>query len=244
MIVAAHQPCYLPWLGYFDTIARSDMFVLLDHVQFERQNYQNRNRFKLAGGTRWLTVPVLHGGLQERICDKRILNGEGTHADWQRRTWLTLAQSYKRAPFFSRYEEELRDVLLRPWEKLVDLDLALLALCMRWLEIHTPTVRSSSLAVEGKRTQLIVSLCQRLGATTYLSGAGGSKDYLDRDAFARAGIRLSWQEFRHPIYPQLHPEHGFTSHLSVLDLILNCGPKSRAILLGPPETTPAVGVAS
>jgi|SRR5215472_4094043 len=243
MIVAAHQPNYLPWIGFFEKMARADCFVIVDHVQFERQNFQNRNRIKLADGVRWLTVPVHRGRQADRICDKEIVAGASIHTDWQRRSWLTLANAYAAAPYFSTYAEELRAVYERPWQRLVELNVELIELCRRWLGITTPTLRSSTLAVTDARTGMIVQFCKQVGADTYLSGTGGSKHYLDLGLLKEQGIAVAWQKFVHPTYAQLHGP--FVSHLSVIDLLFNCGPHSRALMLGESvELSPASGQAA
>ena len=234
MILAAHQPGYLPWLGYFHKLAGCDVFVISDQLQFVDDYFQHRNRMKVADkGAVWLTVPLMKGAPEERICDKRIHNdGASGPSRWQRQTWNTLLMNYGRAPHFGRYREELEDVYQRRWERLVDLDMHLLRLMLGWLEIHPTILLGSSLDVSGKKTDLILDMCRRLGATTYLSGRGGSTGYLDVPLLEQNGVHVKWQDFHHPEYPQRFPAMGFIPYLSALDLILNCGPDSRRILLG------------
>ena len=231
MIVAAHQPAFLPWLGYLDKLARADLFVVMDDLQYEAQNFQNRNRLKLAAGPHWITVPLVHGSQTDRILDKRIDNtGRGGRHHWQYRTWRTLEVHYGKAACWDRYAPALEDVFVRRWDLLVELDLHLLDLARNWLGITGPIVRASSLGLTGAKTDRIISMCRAVGARTYLSGRGGSAGYLDTDALDRAGIATVWQEFRHPMYPQRYPQLGFVSHLGFLDLLLNCGPDSAAVL--------------
>src|SRR5213592_31505 len=115
MIVAAHQPHYLPWLGYLDKLAKADLFVVMDDLQFEMQNFQNRQRLKLAGGPTWLTVPLCRGSQSDRICDKRIVPATSLKQHWQHRHWQTLVMSYGRSPYWYLYAEALRDVYTREW---------------------------------------------------------------------------------------------------------------------------------
>jgi hypothetical protein len=230
MIVAAHQPSYLPWLGYLDKLAKSDLFVVMDDLQYEPQNFQNRNRVKLNHGTAWLTVPLVAGHQNERILDKRIQNQASAKEHWQRRTWLTLATHYRRAPYFARYADELQEVYTRTWDRLVDLDLHILSLAMKWLDIHTPIVRSSTLGLTGYKTERILDMCKKLGATSYLTGNGGSSSYLDSERIGRCGIGVVWQSFEHPTYAQRYGELGFLPNLAFLDLVLNTGPAARDIL--------------
>ena len=246
MIVAAHQPAYLPWLGYLHKLATCDVFVVLDDVQYEGQNFQNRNRVKINNGVAWLTVPVEHGPQDERICDKRISYQQSPREAWRRRTWRTLVTHYGRAAHFARYAEELEEIYRRPWERLVELDMHLLQLFMRWLDISRPVLRTSTMDVSGSKTARIVEICRRVGADVYLSGSGGSAKYLDTQQMAAAGVRVMWQQFRHPSYAQRYPHLGFVPNLGCVDLIFNCGPASRDILMsgGVENANPESGVAA
>jgi hypothetical protein len=230
VILAAHQPSYLPWLGYLDKVAKADVFVVMDDLQYEAQNFQNRNRLKLNQGAGWITVPLERGAQSDRICDKRIQNGGSAKEHWQRKTWLTLKTHYGKAPHFARYADELEDVYTRPWDKLVDLDLHMFGLARRWLGLTGPVLHSSSLDLQGQKTDRIIDMCKKVGAKVYLSGRGGSTGYLDVDALQRAGIAVLWQSFSHPVYPQRYPELGFLPNLGFLDLLFNCGPGSRDLM--------------
>ena len=230
MIVAAHQPHYLPWLGYLDKLAKADLFVVMDDLQYEAQNYQNRQRMKVQAGAMWLTVPLERGSQADRICDKRIDNLGNAKQHWQRRTWLTLEHTYRRAAYWARFAPALHDVYTRPWDTLLELDLHMLDLARDWFGITTPVIRSSTLALVGHKTDRLIDLCKKVGARAYLSGGGGSTDYLDVEQMGRSGIGVIWQHFRHPIYTQRYAAAGFCSHLGFLDLLLNCGDASRDIL--------------
>jgi hypothetical protein len=233
MIIAAHQPSYLPWLGYLDKLAKADVFVVMDDLQYEAQNFQNRNRLKLNNGPHWMTVPLLGAAQTDRVCDRRIDNtGRGSRHHWQRRTWRTLCVHYGKSPHFARYASALEDIYIRRWDSLVELDLQMLDLARTWLGITTPILRASSLGLAGAKTDRIADMCKKLGASVYLSGRGGSTGYLDTDQLARAGVATMWQQFAHPTYPQRYPQLGFVSHLGFLDLVLNTGPDAAAIFAG------------
>ena len=240
MIVAVHQPHFLPWLGYLDRMARADLFIVLDHVQFERRNYQNRTLMLLEGRARWLTVPVVQRSQKERIVDKQIDNRADSSArHWGHNHFLTLRYAYRHAPFFNLYGAQLQEIFDGRWDSLVELNQTLLDYLREILDIRTPMVRSSTLGVAGRRSELILNLCQSVGADTYLCGMGGCRTYLDREAFARAGIKMEWQDFHHPRYPQCG-DSPFTQGLTALDLLFNCGPLSRSLLLQSPAASPHV----
>jgi len=247
VIVAAHQPHYLPWLGYLAKIAAADLFVVMDDLQYEPQNFQNRNRLKLNHGPQWMVVPLERGPQEERISDKRIVNRGSPKEHWQRKTWHTLSIHYGSAPFWKLYAGDLEELYTRPWERLLDLQLHILRLHLRWFEIYTPVLRASSLALRGQKTDRLESMCLAVGADVYLSGGGGSRGYLDVEQLARAGVRVAWQRFVHPTYPQRYPSLGFKPKLAALDLLLNCGPDAVRILresMEPEAPAAALQVAS
>lgn len=243
MIVAAHQPNFLPWLGFFDKMASADLFVSVDHVQFERQGFQTRARVRTGEGPRWLTVPVVQASRQERISDKRVDNSRCGRSRWGRKMFLTLKYAYQGAPYFSMLEPSLLKILDHPWERLADLNHAFIELLRAGLDIRTPMVRSSELGVSGVRSEMVLDLCRRVGADVYLAGAGASKRYLDLPAFEKAGIKVRWQEFTHPVYPQ-HPPGPFEERLAALDLLANCGPAAAGVLRGASLPEPRRGVAA
>ncbi len=230
MIVAAHQPHYMPWLGYLDKLAKADLFVVMDDLQYEAQNFQNRQRLKLSAGPQWLTVPLERGSQSDRICDKVIDNRGSRRQHWQRRTWMTLELHYRRAPYWESYADELRAVYAQTWTSLLELEMHMLELARKWLHITTPIIRASSLRLTGQKTERLIDMCKKVDARCYLSGGGGSTDYLDVEQMGRAGIGVVWQHFNHPRYPQRYADVGFASHLGFLDLVLNCGDRSAQIL--------------
>lgn len=236
MIVAAHQPHYFPWLGYVHKMAEADLFIVMDDLQYEKDNFQNRNRIKVNNSSAWITVPLEKGSQSDRICDKRIRNdGVSAKEHWQRRTWATLQIHYGKAPYFDSYAGELEEMFTRPWTNLLDVTLHILDLVRGWFGITRPLIRSSSLDLEGQKTDRIIDFCRKVGAKVYLSGRGGSTGYLDVDALREAGVSVAWQSFDHPVYPQRYPALGFMPRMCVLDLLFNCGPASRDILLSPGE---------
>ncbi len=224
--LAALQPGYLPWLGYFDLMRRADVFVSYDDVQFDKHGWRNRNRIKCAQGVQWLSVPVLHRGLgPQPLLDVRV---DETRR-WARKHVASLRQCYAGARYAADYVPALADVLLQPWRSLVELDLAVAGLLGSWLGLDERIVRSSELELQGNRSQRLLDLCRRFGATRYLSG-DAARAYLDVDLFAAGGVSVEWQTYAHPVYPQCHGD--FVSHLSAIDLIFNCGPDSAAMLAG------------
>ncbi len=222
MKVAIHQPQYLPWLGYLDKIDSSDVFILLDTVQYKKHEWQNRNRIRTKDGWQWLTVPVIDR-FPERIAQVEI---DG-RAEWRRRHCQALRQHYAGSPHWEPFGPKLLAVLEQPWTRVVDLNVAVLDLLCEHLTIQTRRCLASTLVARDEATDRLIDVCRAVGGTEYLSGQTGP-EYMDTARFAQEGIRIKVQRYRHPEYRQRYSP--FISHLSVVDMILNCGPESLSIL--------------
>ena len=223
MRVTIHQPEHLPWLGFFHKMAECDVYVLLDSVQFTKNNYQNRNRLiDQNGAVFWSTVPVrMAGHTEKRIADMELDNAQ----PWPRKTWARIAGTYRSHPYFGALAPELESIFMSGHAFLVDLNLQLIEFFRRQLGISVPIVRSSTMEVAGSRSGLLLSICKNLGADTYLSGPSG-REYLDVGLFLAAGVELDYHVFNHPTYAA----PIFKPYLSTLDLLFNYGPGSREIL--------------
>lgn len=223
MRVTVHQPDFMPWLGFFARWRDSDLYVVLDDVQFLRRGWHHRDRIKTAAGPAWLTVPVRKKGrFEQLICDVEVEDGS-----WRRKHLAAIAAAYARAPRFAEVFPLLEEVYGRNHTRLMDLNLDLLRLFARLLGITTPTALASEHAIASSGTERLVALCQAHGADAYLTGTG-SRDYLDESLFTARGIRVEWQEYTTTPYPQLHGE--FTPRLSALDYLMAArGPLPAAL---------------
>lgn len=231
MVVGIHQLHYLPWLRYFHKIACSDVFVILDNIQYNKNGHQNRNRIKTSQGALTLTVPV-YDRFAQSLDVVRIDN----QRNWAAKHWRSIEQSYRRAPYFERYAPALSAFYQRPWETLNALNRPMLAFFLKELEITTPVLYSSELNAPGEATTRLVNLIRAAGGTAYLTGAYALEVYLDANELATAGIALEIQRWKAIAYPQAHGP--FIPDLSIIDLLMQCGPQSRKVLLGHPIDTP------
>lgn len=230
MRVAIHQPQYLPWLGYLDKLDSADVFIVLDTVQFKKHEWQNRNRVRTSQGWQWLTVPVIDR-FPERIDRVEINAGVA----WSRKHRQALRLCYGRAPYWEPFGPALLALLERPWIRIADLNIAVLDLLCAALGILTRRLAASGLPAREDPTDRLIDLCRQVGGTEYLSGESGPA-YMYLDRFAAAGITVTAQDYRHPVYSQQFTP--FVSHLSVIDLLFNCGPDSPAILRSGRNWTP------
>ena len=218
-LVAIHQPNFFPWLGYFDKLARADVFVLLDDVQFQKKGgtWVNRVRLLVNEEPSWVTVPVVRSyhGVRE-IREMRI----DEQTPWRRKLQATIQASYGRAPHADDVMPLLSELIDNPTDELGEYNRASIAALAERLGIETELVPSSSLGATGRATERLVELVKAVSGSGYLAG-GGAGGYQEDEQFSEAGIELVEQNFKPPTYPQLASEA--VPGLSVIDALLNCG---------------------
>ena len=223
MIAAIMQPTYLPWIGYFDLIDSADQFVFLNDAQVLKRSWGVRNRILTQNGETYLTVPLSghkHGqgsSFVETLID--------TEQGWGAKHLATIRHAYSKAPYFDEVFERLEKLIFAGHSTIGALNEDFIRTTAGHLGIATPFLKSSSVAgVEGSKDERLVSICQAIEAGTYLS-APGSAAYIEQEqeggAFAQSGIELRYHSYEHPVYEQGRDE--FTSHMSIVDLLMNCG---------------------
>lgn len=223
MIITAHQPNYIPWLGFFHRMANVDKFIILDNVQFTKNLFMQRNKIKTANGVLMLTVPV-KAKIDTLIKDVLIDNSQ----NWQKRHWLSIKYNYNKSQYWEYLSQDLEEIYSREWIKLFDLNMEMIKLVRSKLKINTELIIASELnQAFGQKTNLLVNLCKHLNAKTFFSGSG-SKSYIIPEEFIKNNINLIFQDYKHPVYSQRLGE--FISHLFILDLLFNCGPDSIDII--------------
>jgi hypothetical protein len=228
MIVAANQPYFAPYPGFFLKAQLADCFVILDGVQFPRKTtWITRNRFKNDQGMLWLTIPVLKKGLGfQKIRDVKICYAE----NWPQKFRRSFAHAYARAPYLQDYVGVMAQALAQRPQRLIDFSLAIIRGLLTALEIDTRLVLMSELGVSGKGTPLVIDICRALAADRFMVQSS-ARAYYDPEAFAAEGIELVTFSKPPYVYPQLWGD--FIANLSVLDMLFTCGPKAREITLGP-----------
>lgn len=225
-VVSINQPAYLPWLGYFHRIAISDLHIVLDHVQFEKNSFTNRNKIRMKEGWTWLTVPVKTKGRFPDLSISQLEIADDPH--WAKKHLSTLQMSYSRALFFRKHATEFETVYSQHWSRFIDLLRETTGYLLEAFGIKTRIIYSSEMDVKGQKAELIFNLCKAVGATVYVSGPLG-KGYLHEQPFRQAGMRVAYHNYIHPIYPQAFP--NFEPYMSAVDLLFNCGPKSLDIIM-------------
>ena len=227
-IIGILQPVYLPWMGYFEQMAYVDQFIFMDDVQYTRHDWRNRNRIKTVNGSIWLTVPVKKHSQKTAI---RHIEINYTH-NWIYKHLKSIELNYRKTPYFQPLFSEIETILTSRPTMLVDLSCRLIHLLCTYLDIGTPTDFSSNAPKHAAdRSGRVIEICRHFRAHVLYNGAK-SAAYLKVDQFREEGIALIFQNYQHPVYPQLYDR--FLSHQSVLDLIMNTGPEAGAILRSSP----------
>jgi len=225
MIVAIQQPEHLPWIGFFHKMTQCDIFVYLDTVQFKKRYYENRNRIKTKDGIRWLTIPVyVKGKYKQKIKDVQIFD----EISWKKKYISLIEHSYKKAPYWNDIVKYILPCLFDSPKLLSELNITMIESIKKYLNIDTICIKASDLDLNNLQgSQLIMETCLKLNADQYISGPSG-KNYLDVFIFEEKKIRIKYHNFLHPEYPQMYGK--FASHLSIIDLLVNCGTNSRKII--------------
>jgi len=225
MILTAHQPVYLPWLGLFHKIALADLFCYFDIVQYQRKDYNNRNKIKTSNGELWLSVPVeSKGHLNKNVSDILIIQD-----NWVQKHIRSIELNYKKTPFYKDYFPELQEILIdQSKSSLGLLNLKLLEYFMNCLGIKTPLVKASDYNFNGIGSELVLDMCIKLGANKYIFGAQG-KNYANTNSFIKANIQVEFQNYTHPVYSQIGRD--FVPYMSIIDLLFNEGEQSFEILM-------------
>ena len=212
---AIHQPNFFPWMGYFDKLARADVFVLLDDVDFSRGSLMNRVRIGVRGKPAWATCPVKRGGKSQRIRNLEV----DDRIPWRRKLLRTLRVEYARAPNFEDTIEELTAMIELPIENLADFNAECINRVHEILGLETEVMRQSELGITGKATELLARIVKATECDTYLCG-GGSVAYQRDEVFRMNGLGLIYQNYAASPYGD--PER-FIPGLSVIDYLMNEG---------------------
>lgn len=222
--ITIHQPQYLPWIPYFSKILKSDCFVLLDNVSFQKNGVQNRNQIKTSSGKLWLTVPVYHhyGQLIRDTIIPDLKIGK--------KHLKTIEYNYKKSLHFHEIFEFLSPILSFGYNNLSQLNTELIKSILTFLQYKGEIILASTLNVIGRKSDLIRNICISMDAKNYLSGPGGLS-YLNINDFQSHGINIMFYENKFIQYSQLHMHQPFYNDLSILDFLFNVGSTAKDFLV-------------
>lgn len=235
MIVTIHQPEHMPWLGFFNKLAKADVFVILDSVQFEKNYFQNRNKIIGTNGPQWIRIQVRMKGHMENTIANTEVNLQG-NLNWKEKYLQTIKQSYGRYPHFKEVYSVIEEVFSQDSILLCDYNIGIIKAFSDKMGLYPTFIRSKDLHIDGLKSSLILDICKKTNASTYIAGPSG-RDYLDMDSFKNAGINVVFNDYHHPEYPQMRTER-FVSYMSSVDLFMNVGfEEGRRIIMDGNEGT-------
>ncbi|HVZ62355.1 MAG TPA: WbqC family protein [Candidatus Nitrosotalea sp.] len=223
MKAVIHQANYFPYVGFFHKISMADTLVLMDDTQYDKK-FTNRNKIIVPNGWIWLSVPINkdHKFFVNRLVE---INND---IEWKQDHWKKIQQSYAKAEFFKEYQNYFTNLYSTNWEFLFELNYEILLKVIDWLDIKIEIMRESELNINGSSTKRLVNICKAIGADTYLSGAGG-KGYIEEEMFKKNEIKLVYQKFIHPVYPQRFVKE-FIPDLSIIDMLFNVGSRTMKMI--------------
>lgn len=226
MRVCIHQPNYLPYLGFFNKIKNSDIYVLYDVAQYVKDRWDNRNRIRTKEGYMYLTIPLLDkDSFLKRFYEVKL----PPNNKWQKKHWKAIQANYAKAKYFDSYSDFFKKHYSSRWENLADFNEAIIRYLMKEFSLNVEVINTTDLKLDlsPKSSDLLIEILENVNATSYLSGPSGEK-YMDAERFKSSGIKIEFQKFTHPVYKQRYD--GFIPNLSAIDLLFNMGKKSKELI--------------
>lgn len=222
-IISAHQPAYIPWLGYYHKLILSDTFVIMDDVQYEKNSFINRNKLLINGTDQWLTIPVKTKDYKSKtIKDIEILDSK-----WKKKHLLSIEQNYKKQAFFCDVMSIMERNLKQDSNYLIDYTNHFLFESIEYLELNTELMMASQLNITEKKLQYVIELTQKLEGDVFIFGAQG-RNYAKEEVLIENGINPYFQDFQQPKYDQNQEE--FVPYLSILDAMFRLGKKTKSLI--------------
>lgn len=224
-IVTIHQPNYLPWIGLFSKIMRADCFVIADTFSLGSRSAVNRNKIRSNNGWLFLTVPIGHRCIGERICNIKLPQNK----DWQRKHLNAIVSNYNKAPFFGSHRDFFEKLYDKDFEYLCQINEEIILYLFKCFKIELPVLKASQMSVDPNlpTTDYLISLVTSAGGDIYLSGPSG-RNYMQLEKFSKQNMGLKFFKFEHPVYKQKYP--GFEPNMSAIDLLFNVGPRAGEII--------------
>lgn len=226
MIVVGHQPQYIPYLGFFNKVSKADIFVFVDNVQFQRQSWQQRTLIKYDGKPLYLTIPVKKKGKYfQNINDVEIIDGR-----WKNKHWKSICLAYGKTPYFEAYRKDLEFMYQKKWPRLSDFTIEMTNYLLDTIGIrHKAVYIGSKLKISGDKTGLLIDICKKTGADTYLSG-DGARVYVNEMQFRHSSLNHVFNNFKHVKYQQYGD--GFLEGMGIIDALFMHGPNTLSLIKG------------
>ena len=218
MILSIHQPEFLPWYGYIHKLYHSDIFVILDDVQFKKNYFENRNKILTKNGPIWITIPVVS---KDRLDNTIRTTKINWHKDWRKKVISTIQQTYSKYSFYDEIKP-LLEIFDIKYETIYELNMAIINFIIKLLDIDTKIIIQSELNTTKHKNDLLLEICQKLDVDKYMMNMNGS-DYFEYELFKENNIEVIHHDFKHIRYDQKNSSDKFIDYMSFVDIIANIG---------------------
>lgn len=196
MKVTLHQPNFFPRLKILQKLAAADLWVIMDGVQYCKQEWQNRTKivpFSDGQNEFWLTMPVrCPNGSESLIKDVSIIPDKYIHKKWR-----LLEIAFHKAPYWKQFEQMMNRFY--PYfnkTNLTQLNISITIELLKTTGKVPQILYSSSLPVTGRKSRLVAAICEYVNADVYLCDSGGYR-YLDLSEFSNT--KVIWQKWQEPV---------------------------------------------
>jgi len=229
MVISIIQPCFVPWLGYFEQIALADIFAYMDDVQYTRKDWRNGNQLKSPYGVKNIFFPVKKAPRETLINDIEISYNQ----PWEDALVNQLSSWYEKSTFFNEIMEVIRPHIYHKYVRLLDLNFHLNNAILKYLDIQTPIFLTSDIPRRAQdKNERVLEICKHFEGVDLLYDGKKARDFIDIEYFRLHGIQVIFQDYQQTPYPQLWGK--FVPYMSIVDLLMNCGRESKKIILRSP----------
>lgn len=221
MVISIIQPCFLPWLGYFEQIALADLFVYLDDVKYTKQDWRNNNQVKSSYGVAKIFAPVKKT-YEETLINQAMIS---YNEKWEQKLLNQLKANYCKACFYDEVIEFIKPIILNKYERLIDLNYNLNNAILKYLGIKTQILFSSNIPKTTNDKNLrLLEICRNFENVNVFYDGKKAKNFIDVSLFQQNGVDVIFQDYQHKRYHQLWGD--FVPYMSILDLLMNHGKES------------------
>ena len=208
---------FLPWLGLFEQIRLSDVFVHYDDVQMPvGRSFMSRVQIRTSNGNPWLSASIDRNKSNGNINQTFLLE----NSDWKKRHLNTIQHTYMKSKYFEEMYDLVKTIYRCDTDNLAQFNINAIETIAGWCGLKTLFLRSSEIGIDGKSSLRLLGICKKLNASKYITGLG-ALEYLDHDVFDTESISVEYMSYEKKEYPQLHD--GFIPYVSIIDAIANNG---------------------
>jgi hypothetical protein len=220
MNVTIHQPYFVPYIGFFSKVFKSDVLVLYDTAQYVKNRLDNRNYINYKNQKKLLTVPIAKHMSFKPLSEVLISN----HYDWRDEHLSMLDDAYSNYDYYNLLMNDISDIYSRKYTFLSEINSVFIIKILSLLGWKGNVIYSSDMEIDQNLnpSEKLLNILLKTNAKTYIAGPS-SREYLDFSLFDIHKISVEIHNYKYKHYPQQSTD--FIPNLSILDYMYNCGVK-------------------